>query len=60
MKLKVTLVKSPIGSTPEHRKTLQALGVRKIGSSTVKEDNASVQGMIRKCAHLLAVEKIAE
>jgi len=60
VKLRITLVKSPIGSTPDHRKTLEALGLRKVGSSTIQQDIPAVQGMIRKCAHLLAVETIAE
>ncbi|MDR3271522.1 MAG: 50S ribosomal protein L30 [Peptococcaceae bacterium] len=60
MKLKITLTKSPIGSKPQHRKTLQALGLRRMGSNVVREDNAAVHGMIRQCAHLLTVEQIAE
>jgi large subunit ribosomal protein L30 len=60
VKLKITLTKSSIGSTPKHRQTLQALGLRRIGSNTVKQDIPAVQGMIRKCAHLLTVEKITE
>jgi len=60
VKLKITLTKSPIGSTPDHRKTLQALGLHKMGSNAIQEDIPSVQGMIRKCAHLVTVEKIAE
>lgn len=56
MKIKVTLVKSPIGRPEGHRKMLQTLGLSKVGTSAVHEDTPALQGMIRKCAHLLAVE----
>lgn len=60
MKIKVTLVKSPI-SHPEHqRKILQSLGLGKLGSSAVHNDSSAIQGMIRKCAHLVSVENVAE
>lgn len=59
MQIKITLVKSPIGRSEGHRKTLQALGLTKVGTSSVHEDTPAVQGMIRKCAYLLAVETIA-
>lgn len=60
MKVKVTLVKSPIGYSENHRKVLKALGLGKMGSSVVHEETPSIQGMIRKCAHLVAVENVAE
>jgi len=60
MQIKLTLVKSPIGRPEGHRKTLQALGLTKIGTSAVHEDTPAVQGMIRKCAHLVAVENIGK
>lgn len=60
MKIKVTLVKSPISNPEQQRKVLQALGLRKTGSSAVHQDTPAILGMIRKCAHLVAVEQIAE
>lgn len=60
MKVKVTLVKSPIGHPQTQRKVLQSLGLGKIGSSRVHENSPSIQGMIRKCAHLVSVENVAE
>ena len=60
MKIKVTLVKSPIGYSENHRKVLKALGLGKLGSSVVHEDTSNILGMIRKCAHLVAVENVAE
>lgn len=60
MKIKVTLAKSLIGRPEEQRKIIKALGLNKIGSSAVHNDTPGVQGMIRKCSHLLAVETITE
>jgi large subunit ribosomal protein L30 len=60
MKVKLTLVKSPIGYSKGHRESLRVIGLRKIGSSVIREDNPATQGVIRKCAHLLSVESIAE
>jgi large subunit ribosomal protein L30 len=59
-KLNVTLVKSTIGAIPKHRKTVQALGLRKINSSNIHEDNAAIRGMIQQVRHLVKVEEINE
>lgn len=56
MKIKIRLTKSPIGYAETQRKTLQALGLNKVGSVVIHEDSPSIQGMIHKCAHLLTVE----
>jgi large subunit ribosomal protein L30 len=56
MSLKITLVKSTIGAIPKHRKTVQAMGLRKLNSSVVREDNPAVRGMINQVSHLLKVE----
>lgn len=60
MKIKVTLTKSPIGYSESQRKTIQALGLRKVGSSAVHEDTPVIQGMIHKCKHLVTVETQAQ
>ncbi|MGE4274053.1 MAG: 50S ribosomal protein L30 [Desulfitobacterium sp.] len=60
MKIIVTLVKSPIGYSENQHKILKALGLGKLGSSVVHDDTPSIQGMVRKCAHLVAVENVAE
>lgn len=54
--LTIKLVKSPIGHHPRNRATVQALGLRKIGQTVVKEDNPSIRGMIQKVENLLVVE----
>ena len=55
--LKITLVKSTIGSTPYQKKVVEALGLGKLNSSVVLPDNASTKGSINKVSHLLKVEE---
>ena len=55
--IRVTQVRSGIGGTRRQRETLKSLGLRKIRQSVVREDNASVRGMIAKVAHLVTVEE---
>ena len=57
-KIKVTLVKSTISALQCHKDTVAALGLKKIGQSVEKEDNACVQGMIAKVAHLVKTERV--
>ena len=56
--LKITLVKSTIGAIPKHKKTIQALGLRKLNSSTVQQDNTAIRGMVNQVSHLVKVEEI--
>ncbi len=56
--LKITLVKSVIGAKPKHKKTVQALGLRKTNTSVVQKDNEATRGMINQVSHLLKVEEI--
>lgn len=56
--LKITLVKSTIGSKPAHKKTVQALGLRKLNNSVQQKDNAAIRGMCKKVAHLVRVEEV--
>ncbi len=57
-KIKVTLIKSTIGAKPDQRKTVQALGLRKIRQTVEKQDNPQMRGMIKKVSHLVEVEEI--
>ena len=57
-KLKITLVKSTIGAVPKHRKTVEALGLKKLNKTVEMPDNASVRGMIHQVQHLVKVEEI--
>jgi len=56
--LKITLVKSTIGSKPKHKKTVQALGLRKLNKTVVQKDNAAIRGMCTQVSHLVKVEEI--
>ena len=57
-KLKVTLVKSTIGSIEKHTKSVQALGLKKVRSSVVVNDNPAMRGMIFVVKHLVKVEEV--
>ena len=57
-KLRITLVKSTIGAKPQHRKTVEALGLRKIRQTVEKQDNPQMRGMIAKVCHLVEVKEI--
>ena len=54
-KLKITLVKSTIGAIPKHRKTVEALGLKKLNKTVEMPDNASVRGIIHQVQHLVKV-----
>ncbi|MDR0564064.1 MAG: 50S ribosomal protein L30 [Azoarcus sp.] len=55
-KIKVTLVKSVIGTRQSHRATVRGLGLRRINHSVEVADTPSVRGMINKVAYLLKCE----
>ena len=57
-KLKITLVKSTIGAVPKNKKTVEALGLRKINQVVEMPDNAATRGMIQRVRHLVKVEEI--
>jgi len=56
--LKVTLIKSVIGQKPAKVATVRSLGLKKINSSVVHEDNDAVRGMVAAVSHLVKVEEI--
>lgn len=55
-KLKVTLVKSLIGTKQSHRATVRGLGLRRLNSSSELQDTPAVRGMINKVSYLLKCE----
>ena len=55
-KIKVTLVKSVIGTKQSHRATVRGLGLRRIRQSSVLEDTPAVRGMIQKVRYLVECE----
>jgi len=54
--IKVTLRRSPIGTSPRQRLTLRGLGLSRIGRSVILKDSAPVRGMIAKVGHLVETE----
>ena len=56
-KVKIKLVKSQIGSSARQKRTLQALGLGKMNSSTEHEATPQIMGMIEKVQHLVQVVK---
>ena len=57
-KLKITLVKSTICAIPKHRKTVEALGLKKLNKTVEMPDNAATRGQIQQIRHLVKVEEI--
>ncbi len=57
-KVKVKLIRSTIGRLPSQKKTVKALGLRKINHVVEKELNPAIQGMIDTVAHLVEIEEI--
>jgi len=57
-RIKITLVKSVIGTIPAQRRTVKALGLKKIGSSVEHDASSVIKGMVRAVAHLVKVEEI--
>ena len=57
-KLRVTLVKSPIGTGRKHQACVRGLGLRRIRHSVELEDTPAVRGMINKVSYLVSCEEI--
>ncbi|MDT0322486.1 50S ribosomal protein L30 [Streptomyces sp. 8K308] len=56
--LKITQVKSQIGSKQNHRETLRSLGLRRINDVVVKDDRPEIRGMANTVRHLVTVEEV--
>jgi len=57
--IKITWTKSTIGYAKDQGATIKPLGLRRLNHSIVKEDNATVRGMVHKVRHLVKVEENA-
>lgn len=57
--LLITLVRSPIGSLPAHRRTVRSLGLRKMHQTVEKADNPAIRGMVKAVSHMVRVEEKA-
>jgi large subunit ribosomal protein L30 len=58
--LKVTQTKSIIGSKEGHKRTVRALGLKRVRDEKVHGDTAQIRGMIHKVRHLVKVEEVEE
>lgn len=59
MTIEITLKRSLIGRKKNQVQTAQALGLRKINQTVVKERNDAIDGMVNTIAHLISVKEIA-
>lgn len=57
-RIRVTQVRSSIGTKPKQRGTLRALGLGRIGKSHVLEDTPDVRGQLQKVPHLIEIEEL--
>ncbi len=56
--LKVTQVRSAIGTKPNQRQTLRSLGLKRINDTVVQEDRPEIRGMVATVPHLVSVEEV--
>lgn len=56
--IKITQVRSRIGHPKDQKRTLDALGLKKMNASVVKEANDTLLGMVAKVKHLVKVEEV--
>ncbi len=59
-KLKITQVRSAIGRQESQKRTIEALGIKRLNGSVIKEDKPEIRGMITKVIHLVKVEEVKE
>ena len=57
-KIKVTLIKSLAGKKERHRRTIKALGLKKMHSSVIKENNPQIRGMINRVSYMVKVNDV--
>ena len=56
--IKVTQIKSGIGTKPNQRQTLRSLGLKRIHDTVVQEDRPEIRGMVATVPHLVRVEEV--
>jgi large subunit ribosomal protein L30 len=59
-RLRITWKRSAIGHGRDQKRTIRALGLRRLGQTVEHSDSRSVRGMITKVKHLVAVEEVSE
>lgn len=55
--LRIKLIKSPIGNSERHKRTVKALGLHRLHQTVEQPDTSAVRGMVAKVAHLVKVEE---
>lgn len=58
--IRITLVKSPIGFSKQHKGTVRALGLRRMHQTVDHVDSPSLRGMLYKVSHLVDIEEVVE
>lgn len=58
--LKITLIRSGIGSPRKLKDALTGLGLTKLYKTVIRQDRPEIRGMLRKVQHLVVVDEIAE
>ena len=56
--IKVTQTKSIIGRRSDHRRTVRALGLKRINHSVIHDDSPQIRGMIHQVRHMVEVEEV--
>ncbi|MGI6307293.1 MAG: 50S ribosomal protein L30 [Dethiobacteria bacterium] len=56
-KIKIKLIRSPLGQKPSHRLTIKALGLRRLNHTVEHSDTPQIRGMIARVQHLVSVEQ---
>ncbi|MDO5018663.1 MAG: 50S ribosomal protein L30 [Lagierella massiliensis] len=57
-KLKITLKRSTIGRVEKHKRAIKTLGLAKVGSSVIREDNPAIRGVLNKVGYMIDVEEV--
>ena len=57
-KLKITQVRSAIGRNFRQKRTIEALGLRRLNNSVIKDDKPEIRGMVNKVNHLVKIEEV--
>jgi large subunit ribosomal protein L30 len=57
-RLRITLVRSPLGNTQRHKDTVRSLGLRRLHQSVEQADTPALRGMVARVAHLVTVEEL--
>ncbi|MEA3375472.1 MAG: 50S ribosomal protein L30 [Anaerolineae bacterium] len=57
-KLRITLSKSPVGYRREQKRTVRALGLRRMHQTVELSDTPTIRGMVNKVSHLVTVEEV--